>query len=106
MRASPLHPLFELSVHDIDLREVAGDTLYPDIRQTFETHSALLFPKQSIPDTDHVRIAELFGPLENREAMAEAHDFEFQVSELTKKTKDSLCAKDDLRLLELQASLL
>ena len=48
MRASPLHPLFELIVHDIDLREVAGDTLYPDIRQAFETHSALLFPKQSI----------------------------------------------------------
>ncbi|WP_299901711.1 hypothetical protein [uncultured Ruegeria sp.] len=61
MRASPLHPLFELIVHDIDLREVAGDTLYPDIRQAFETHSALLFPKQSIPDTYHVRIAELFG---------------------------------------------
>ncbi len=38
--------------------------------------------------------------------MEAAHHFEFQVSELTKKTKGSLCAKEDLHLLDLQANLL
>lgn len=106
MRTSPLHPRFGLTVHDVDLRTVTQDHLFPEIRQAFETHSALLFPAQTISDDDHVRLGKLFGPLENREAMAAGRDLEFQVSELTNQTKDGLRAQDDLRLLDLQANML
>lgn len=106
MRTTPLHPRFGLTVHDVDLRDVTQDTLYPQIREAFETHSALLFPAQSISDDDHVRLGELFGPLENREQMAAGRDIEFQVSELSNQTEDGLHAQDDLRLLDLQANML
>lgn len=106
MRTSPLHPRFGLVVHDLDLRDVTKQRYFPEIRRAFETHSALLFPAQSISDADHIRLAELFGPLENREAMAAGRDVEFQIPELTNKTKDGLRAKDDLRLLDLQANML
>ncbi|NOD49129.1 MULTISPECIES: TauD/TfdA family dioxygenase [unclassified Ruegeria] len=106
MRTSPLHPRFGLVVHDLDLRDVTKQRYFPEIRRAFETRSVLLFPAQSISDADHIRLAELFGPLENREAMAAGRDVEFQLPELTNKTKDGLRAKDDLRLLDLQANML
>ncbi len=106
MRTTPLHPLFGQIVHDVDLRDVTADHLYPEIRQAFETHSALLFPAQSITDEDHVRLGELFGPLENREAMSAGRDIEFQVSELSNQTDQGMRARDDLRLLDLQANML
>ncbi|WP_171236036.1 TauD/TfdA family dioxygenase [Ruegeria sp. HKCCA6837] len=106
MRTSPLHPRFGLVVHDLDLRDVTKQRYFPEIRRAFETRSVLLFPAQSISDADHIRLAELFGPLENRKAMAAGRDVEFQLPELTNKTKDGLRAKDDLRLLDLQANML
>lgn len=106
MQITPLHPRFGQIVHDVDLREVTTDHLYPQIRQAFETHSALLFPAQSITGDDHVRLGELFGPLENREAMAAGRDIEFQVSELSNQTDQGMHARDDLRLLDLQANML
>ncbi len=106
MRTTPLHPRFGQIVHDVDLREVTADHLYPEIRHAFETHSALHFPAQSIADEDHVRLGELFGPLENREAMSAGRDIEFQVSELSNQTDQGMRARDDLRLLDLQANML
>ncbi len=106
MRTTPLHPKFGLTVHDVDLREVTKGTLYPEIRQAFERHSALLFPAQSLTDADHIRLGALFGPLENRDAMAAGRDIAFQVSELTNQTEEGLRTKDDLRLLNLQANML
>ncbi|MGB1177637.1 MAG: hypothetical protein ACPG4J_00040, partial [Lentibacter algarum] len=35
MHTSPLHPDFGLTVHDIDLRDVTADHLFPDIRRAF-----------------------------------------------------------------------
>lgn len=97
MRTTLLHPRFGQIVHDVDLRNVKSDHLYPQIRQAFEAHSALLFPAQSITDEDHVRLGQLFGPLENREAMAADRDVEFQVSELSNQTDQGLRARDDLQ---------
>ena len=67
-------------VHDLDLNDVTSET-FTDIRAAFEQHSALLFPKQSLDDAAHTRLAEMFGPLENREAMAAGRDVKFEVSE-------------------------
>ncbi|WP_170479126.1 TauD/TfdA dioxygenase family protein [Ruegeria arenilitoris] len=106
MHSTPLHPKFGLTIHDVDLREVDKGNLYPEIRRAFETNSALLFPAQSLTDDDHIRLGELFGPLENREAMAAGRDVSFHVPELTNQTKSGVRAKDDLRLLDLQANML
>ena len=38
-------------------------------RQAFETQSALLFRGQNFDDETHLKLAKLFGPLENRDAM-------------------------------------
>ncbi|MCU9837414.1 TauD/TfdA family dioxygenase [Ruegeria sp. WL0004] len=106
MQTSALHPRFGRIVHDIDLREVTAGHLYPEIRALFENHSALLFPAQSITDTDHTRLGTLFGPLENRDAMAAGRDVAFQVSELSNQTRNGLRAQDDLHMLNLQSNML
>ena len=106
MRTTPLTPGFGLELHDIDLREVTADHLYPEIRQAFETHSLLLIRDQSLDPATHTRIGALFGPLENREAMASGADVAFEVSSLSNRTSKGLRAADDMRLLDLQANML
>ena len=64
---TPLHPLFGVEVHDVDLRAAGRDHLYPWIRKLFEVHSLLLFREQSLDDRSLIAFAELFGPIENRE---------------------------------------
>lgn len=61
-----LHPDFGVEVHDVDLREVTSTHLYPELREAFEEHSLLLFRDQSLDDTAHLRLAGLFGPIEDR----------------------------------------
>ncbi len=106
MRTTQLHPDFGLVVHDVDLNDVTAEHLYPDIRAAFETHSALLFPKQSIDDTTHTRLAELFGPLENRDAMAAGRDVAFEVSAVSNETETGVTGAMDLHTLNLQANML
>ncbi len=106
MKTSPLHPRFGLVVHDVDLCTVTADHLFPDIRRAFETHSALLFPAQTMSDDDHIRLARLFGPLENREAMASGRDQPFAVSPVSNQTKDGVTDPEDLHTLDLQANML
>lgn len=105
MKTSPLHPRFGLILHDIDLRQVTATHIYPEIRQAFETHSALLIPAQHISDADHQHLAELFGPLENREAMA-GHETNFQVSTVSNQTKTGVMDANSLHTLDLQANML
>ena len=106
MHTSNLHPRFGLIFHDVDLREVTRTHLYPEIRAAFESHSALLFPAQSITAQDHTRLAELFGPLENREAMAAGREVPFEVSPVSNLTETGLSAADALHTLNLQANML
>ncbi len=105
MHTTPLHPRFGQIVTGVDLREVTADHLYPEIRDLFERHSALLFPAQSLDDDAHTRLAELFGPLENREAMA-GQDADFSVSAVSNETKTGVADPDSLHLLDLQANML
>lgn len=106
MQTSPLHPDFGLIVHDVDLRDVTADHLWPEIRHAFETHSALLFPRQQFDDETHLKIATLFGPLENREAMAKGKDLPFEIPSVSNETKDGVTDADALHTLNLQANML
>lgn len=66
MKTSPLHPDFGVEVHDVDLNAVSADSGYADLRRLFDTHSLLLFRDQPLSDAEHLRLAKLFGPIENR----------------------------------------
>jgi len=106
MKTSPLHPKFGLIVEDTNLRDVGGDHLFPEIRSAFETHSALLFKGQNLDDETHIKIAQLFGPLENREAMATGRDIDFEVSAVSNEDGEGVFDADSLRTLDLQANML
>lgn len=64
----PLTPAFGVEVAGIDLNDVTADTLFPEARALFEEHSALLFRKQAMTPETHLRLATLFGPVEDRKA--------------------------------------
>ena len=106
MHTTPLHPDFGLIVHDVDLRNVTADTLFPEIRQAFETHSALLLPAQQMDDETHLRLARLFGPLENRDAMAAGRDVAFEIPEVSNETETGVTGAESLHTLNLQANML
>ena len=105
LKTTPLHPRFGRIVHDIDLREVTVHNLYPEIRGLFEEHSALLFKSQSLDDESHTKLAQLFGPLENREAMA-GLDADFSVSDVSNETDTGITDAESLHTLNLQANML
>ncbi len=102
---SPLHPRFGKVIHDVDLRDVTEEYLYPEIRKLFEDHSALLFPAQSLDDHHHTELAKLFAPLENREAMAGLNEA-FKVSSVSNETKTGVTDAEALHTLNLQANML
>jgi alpha-ketoglutarate-dependent 2,4-dichlorophenoxyacetate dioxygenase len=66
MRLTPLHPLFGVEIHGVDLREVRRASGYREIRDAFEEHSLLLFRGQSLDDEAHLSLGSLFGPVEDR----------------------------------------
>lgn len=66
LRTSPLHPLFGVEVHDVDLRAVTRDHLYPQLREAFEAHSLLLFRGQQLDDAAHLAFGAVWGPIEVR----------------------------------------
>lgn len=106
MKTSPLHPEFGLVIHDIDLEDVTADHLWPEIRQAFEMHSALLFRDQDFDDETHLKIANLFGPIENREAMAKGKDLPFEIPKVSNETEAGVTDAEDLHTLNLQANML
>jgi alpha-ketoglutarate-dependent 2,4-dichlorophenoxyacetate dioxygenase len=66
MRLTPLHPLFGVEVHEVDLRAVDRTSGYAEIRDAFEEHSLLLFRRQNLDDEAHLSLGALFGPIEDR----------------------------------------
>ncbi len=106
LTTSPLHTKFGKVVEGVDLRDVTEAHLFPEIRQLFDEHSALLFPSQSINDDDHTRLAQMFGPLENREAMAQGRAVEFTVSPVSNEVDGGVSDAEALHTLNLRANML
>ncbi len=105
LNTKPLTETFGLEVMDVDLRDVTADTLYPEIRDAFERHTALLFRGQDLSPEDHVRLASLFGPLEDRLADEKPEGAPFEVPQVSNVTKDGgVTAADDLHTLNLIAN--
>ncbi len=105
-QTSPLHPRFGVVVEDGDLKAIAAGDGFDEMRALFEKHSALLFRRQGLDEATHLALAERFGPLENREAMASGEDVEFVIPAVSNETEDGVAAADSLHTLDLQANML
>ncbi|MGB0508201.1 MAG: TauD/TfdA dioxygenase family protein [Pikeienuella sp.] len=104
---TPLSPRFGVEITDCDLTQVSETHLYPEIREAFETHSALLFRNQSLTNEDHLRLGRLFGPIEDREADTRKKGAEVEVSPVSNVRKDgSLTEAEAFHTLNLRANML
>ncbi len=63
---TPLTPTFGADVAGIDLNDITNVAAFAEIRALFDEHSALLFRGQNMTQETHFRLAEMFGPLEDR----------------------------------------
>ncbi len=106
-QTEPLTPEFGVEVRGIDLADAEIEKLFPHIRALFEEHSALLFRGQQLDDKAHIRLANLFGPIEDRNADTRAPDKEFEVPEVSNVRADgSVTDEMDLQTLNLKANML
>lgn len=106
MRTTPLTDRFGVEVHDVDLSTIdaAG---YADLRALFEEHSALLFRAQDINDAAHIRLANFFGPIEDRLADERNEDEDFTVPQVSNVREDgSTTGEMDLHTLNLKSNML
>ncbi|MEM8653389.1 MAG: TauD/TfdA family dioxygenase, partial [Pseudomonadota bacterium] len=106
MKTNPLHPRFGLVIEDVDLNTVSSDHLFPEIRQMFDKHSALLFRTQNLTPERHEHLASLFGPLENRDAMSAGRDVPFEIPIVSNETTNGISAEDSLEVMNLQGNML
>ena len=106
LKTTPLSATFGVEVHDVQLASLTDET-FSHVRDAFETHSALLFRNQDIDDAAHMRLAEMFGPIEDRKADERAPGQAFEVPEVSNILEDGSTADGmDLHTLNLKANML
>ncbi len=102
---SPLTHRFGVEVSGINLSDLTADHLYPDVREAFETHSALLFREQTLDPETHIRLAQLFGPIEDRQSDERGPDEAFTVPQVSNVRGDgSITNEMDLHTLNLRSN--
>ncbi|SEP10066.1 alpha-ketoglutarate-dependent 2,4-dichlorophenoxyacetate dioxygenase [Salinihabitans flavidus] len=107
LETRPLTPAFGVEVSGLDLNTVTADHLFPQLRALFENHSALLFRRQSLTPDAHLRLAGLFGPIEDRKADERKPGEAFEIPEVSNVTGDgTLTTEMDLHTLNLQSNML
>jgi alpha-ketoglutarate-dependent 2,4-dichlorophenoxyacetate dioxygenase len=105
LRTTPLTDSFGVTVHALDLSTVTRDGEFTQLRDLFEEHSVLLFRNQSLSDEDHLRLAEMFGPIEDRMADERAPGEKVGVSPVSNVTPDGgVTGEMDMHTLHLKAN--
>jgi len=105
-QTSPLHPRFGVELHDVDLSEIDEES-FPKLRDLFERHSVLFALNQTLDDAAHMRLAQMFGPIEDREADEREKGEAFKIPEVTNIRADgSLTEEMDLHTLNLKSNML
>ena len=79
---TPLSDHFGVEVEGIDLTKVTTQEQFQQIRDLFDTHSALLFRHQTLTDDAHIRLSTFFGPIEDRMADERKPGVTFKVPEV------------------------
>lgn len=106
MKTTPLTETFGVEVHDVELAELDLQS-FAAVRDAFETHSALLFRNQTIDDVAHMRLARMFGPIEDRDTETLEVGEDFKVPRVSNVREDgSVTAEMDLHTLNLKANML
>jgi alpha-ketoglutarate-dependent 2,4-dichlorophenoxyacetate dioxygenase len=106
-RLSPLTPRYGVEVHDVQLADIAPGNGYPLLRHLFDTHSLLLFRNQQISDSQHLALARMFGPIEDRKADERKPGEQPSVSPVTNVKEDgTLTGEMDMHTLHLKANML
>lgn len=103
---NPLAEHFGVMFDNIDLHDVTVDYLFPEIRAAFELHSALLFRGQDLDQETHMRLAHLFGPIEDRYADERKKGEAFKVPEVSNVTESGVTGEMDQHMLHLKANML
>ncbi|MBN8291842.1 TauD/TfdA family dioxygenase [Rhodobacter sp. NTK016B] len=103
----PLNPTFGVEVTGLNLTTVSAGSLFPELRALFEEHSALLFRGQDLTPEKHLELAQLFGPVEDREADARKPGEAFKIPEVSNVLEDgSTSGEMDLKTLNLKSNFL
>ena len=77
------------------------------VRELFEKYSALLFCDQTFLEETHIKFAQLFGPLENRDAMATKKNIKFEIPKVSNEDGEgSVFDESDLKTLDLKGNML
>ena len=105
MKTTTLTPNFGVEIHDISLEEIVETGRFDELRALFDEHSALLFRGQDFTDDVHLKLAALFGPIEDRKADERKKGEAFTVPEVSNVREDgSISGAMDLHTLNLQAN--
>ena len=103
---TPIHPRFGVQVDGVDLSSIDA-AAFADIRDLFEKHSVLLFKDQTIDDDAHMRLARMFGPIEDRNADERPKGETFKVPEVSNIRHDGTVTEEmDLHTLNLKSNML
>lgn len=104
---TPLRDHFGVEVEGIDLTKVTTLEQFQQIRDLFDTHSALLFRNQALTDDAHIRLSSFFGPIEDRMADERKPGETFKVPEVSNVRADGSVSDDmDLHTLNLKSNFL
>ena len=105
IKTTPLNDRFGVEVHDADIAEFATAERFPALRRLFDEHSALLFRGTGLDHDTHLRLAALFGPIEDRNIDERKPGEEFQIPEVSNILDDGSVSEEmDLHTLQLKAN--
>ncbi|MDA7963577.1 TauD/TfdA family dioxygenase [Ruegeria sp.] len=97
---------FGVELIGYDLSKVNEEN-FADLRTLFDTHSALLIRGQDLSDEVHIRLARLFGPIEDRYADERKPGEAFTVPQVSNVKEDGgVTEESDLHMLHLKANFL
>lgn len=103
---TPLTDSFGVEIKGLDLARLNAQG-YAELRAAFEEHSTLLLREQVLDDTDHMRLAQMFGPIEDRYADERKDGEAYKVPQVTNIKDDGTVTGDmDLQTLNLKANML
>lgn len=105
LEISPLTGSFGVIVHNLNLSDISRDKEFPQLRALFEERSALLIPGQNLSPGDHLRLAEMFGPIEDRKKDERKPGETVEVAMVSNVTDDGgVTGEMDLHTLHLKAN--
>ena len=104
IETSPLTDSFGVVVHNVDLSKISEDGDYPALRALFEEHSAILFKGQDLSSEDHLRLAAMFGPIEDRKKDERDPGAAPEVAMVSNEADGGVTNEMDLHTLHLKAN--